>query len=311
MKYLLAFFFLLISLGLAAQNTSLLSQKYSGKGIQILEVGSISTNMGEYSPFFDINYNELYFMRRTPGKFNYTIYQSKLTETGWSVPKVESFSGKYRDAAPYISPDGMMMLFDSKRPSRKLAANSINIWYSKRVENQWTTPKLLEVASINSKDKSPEGLDEYGPAIDQKGIIYFYSFRNPYRGGMHYKTNGPNYNKLEINRDLPDPSYKTFVSYSYISPNGRFALLEGRAQQGSSTDIYYSCKNESGQWYEAIPLSKINSIYGDGVPSLTADGKFLLFASNRPSKNKKASNANLYIVETKELFGKCQKSLNN
>jgi hypothetical protein len=308
MKPLLSLTAFLISISSFSQSESLLSQLYSGKGVQIIEPGNISTKMGEYSPFFDINHNELYFMRRTPGLFDYTIYKSKLTAKGWSNPEVASFSGTYRDAAPYLSPNGTTIYYDSKRPSNKVANNSINIWTSTRKNNRWSEPKLVEAASVNTQNEPKAGLDEYGPAVDAQGNLYFYSFRKPYRGGTHYQVLPPDYKRLQINKELPDPSYNTFVSYLYISPNGHFVLLEGRDTRGRKTDIFYSCKNDANQWKEPKRVSLINTAFGEGVPSMTADGQFLLFASSRTTKSSNASNANLYIVETKGLFGKCQKS---
>ena len=263
--------------------------------------------MGEYSPFFDIHHNELYFMRRTPGRLDYTIYKSVLTANGWTKPVIASFSGTYRDAAPYLSPDGNTLFFDSRRPSSKIGTSSIDIWVTKRQNGTWSKPKLVQ-ASINAPDEPETGVDEYGPAVDEKGVLYFYSFRQPFRGGRHYRSNPPNYQKAKINEELPDPSYKTFVSYLYISPNGKFALLEGRGINNSKTDLYYSCKTSKSDWSKPIALETINTKYGEGVASMTADGKFLLFASDREPNSKNASYANIYITETDGLFGKCQKS---
>lgn len=296
---------------MVSQSKDLISQKYSGKGIQLIAPGLISSQMGEYSPFFDVNSNELYFMRRTPGRFDYTIYVSKLTNKGWSKPKIASFSGKYRDAAPYLSPDGKTFVFDSRRPSKEVVPNSINIWITQRKDSNWEEPELLREASINKESEPETGVDEYGPAIDSNGIIYFYSFRQPYRGGAHYKLNPSAVPTLSLHTELPDPSYRTFVSYSYISPNGRFALLEGKDRSGRGTDIFYTCKNSEDKWYKAKRVDAINTGSGEGLPSLTADGNFLLFTSGRNTNSNMASGDNLYIIETKDLFGKCQKVLHD
>jgi Tol biopolymer transport system component len=95
----------------------------------------------------------------------------------------------------------------------------------------------------------------------------------------------------------------------YIAPNGKFLLLEGGEKGRSDTDIYYACKQSDSNWTMPKRVEKINTRYGEGVPSMTADGKFLLFASDRKSKNENVSNANLYIVKTNNLFGKCRKQL--
>lgn len=311
MKNYFLLYLVLSSCALFSQSSDLLLKFYAGKGIQMIAPNLISTDMGEYSPFFDINNNELFFMRRTPNKFDYTIYSSKLTLKGWSIPKIVSFSGKYRDAAPYLSPDGNKIYFDSKRPSKFVKENSINIWFSERKDSKWTEPQLVKSASINSIEENKDGLDEFGPAIDSDNNLYFYSFRKPFRGGSHYVVKGTKFDKITIAKNLPDPSYKTFVSYLYISPNGKFILLEGKGNTSTKTDIYYSCKNSKDEWIKPINLSNINTNFGEGVASLTADGKFLLFASDRKTNSKISSYSNLYIIETKGLFGKCQRSISN
>ncbi|WP_165200599.1 PD40 domain-containing protein [Muriicola soli] len=289
-----------------AQPPSQLSKVYTSESPQVLAPGLISTLQGEYSATYDSSRDELYFMRRTPGVFDYTIYTSRLTKKGWTTPAVVSFSGKYRDAAPYLSPDGNTLFFDSKRPSPEVAPNSINIWYSKRTKKGWGKPEFLVAPSINSEDEPVVGQDEFGPAVDAKGTLYFYSFREPYRGGAHYTSTPPNYKTIRLNTALPDPSSRTFVSYLYISPDGKLALLEGRATDRRDTDIFCSCKTQDGSWTTPMALPMINTRANEGGPSLTTDGKYILFTSNRASGNSSALNANLYIAKATSFIANCR-----
>ena len=292
-----------------AQNDSQLSKVYKGETVEILAPGLISTKFGEYSPTYDSMRDELYFMRRTPAEFDYTIYKTKLSAKGWSTPIVVSFSGKFRDAGPFLAPDGNTIFFDSRRPSPNVAANSINIWYSNRRDDGWSKPKILLAPSINSEDEPYAGQNEYGPAVDEEGILYFYSFRRPFRGGAHYISTPPKYQDVNINSKLPDPSAQTFVSYLYISPNGKLALLEGRAPGRNDTDIFCSCKLEDGNWSEPFTIPEINTTANEGGPSLTTDAKFLLFTSNRNSQNNLVSNANLYIAKVNGLLDDCREKI--
>lgn len=63
---------------------------------QLLAPGVLSTSSGEYSPTFDPVRSELAFIRRTPVRFDYTLYASRLGVGGWSMPQVLPFSGDYR-----------------------------------------------------------------------------------------------------------------------------------------------------------------------------------------------------------------------
>ncbi|NNF34803.1 MAG: hypothetical protein HKN68_11870 [Saprospiraceae bacterium] len=268
--------------------------------VEIIAPGIISTNMAEYSPTFDTNRGELYFMRRTPGVFDYTIYKSKRVESSWTEPEVVSFSGKYRDAAPYLSPDGNTMYFDSRRPDNRVGEASINLWYSNRIGEDWNEPQLIAEASVNKENEPKVGKDEFGPSVDAQGKLYFYSFRSPLRGGARYSTNIP-YSSIMEDDAIPDPSYNTFVSYLYISPDGKLAITEGRGKTGSDTDLYYSVKSDDNTWSQSMPLDNINTVYREGGPYISPDGKYLFFTSDRPANQPNASSANLYLIETKDL----------
>ena len=72
---------------------SQLSAQYTASQPTLIAPGLISTTAGEYSPTYDSDRDELYFMRRTPGQFDYRIYVSRLTPAGWTEPVIASFSG--------------------------------------------------------------------------------------------------------------------------------------------------------------------------------------------------------------------------
>ncbi|MEO0338069.1 MAG: hypothetical protein AAF242_02540, partial [Bacteroidota bacterium] len=230
-----------------AISNNLLYERIKGQGQPtVIAPGIVSSSLGEYSPTYDALRNELLFMRRIPNNFEYTIMTTSLAHEGWSTPDTINFSGEYRDAAPYFSPDGNQLFFDSRRPHPLLGKNSIDLWSSKRTKEGWTTPQLLEGPSVNSP--SEKEVDEYGPAIDGAGDLYFYSFRKPYRGGKSYFSPGPDYSTVTINGDLPDPSASTFIAYLYISPSGNLAIMEGRASGRRDTNLFYCRKDKNGNW---------------------------------------------------------------
>jgi Tol biopolymer transport system component len=288
----------------AAQSTLRMSDQYPGDEVTLLGPGVVSTLMEEYSPTFDARRNELFFMRRTPGEFDYTLYSCRLTPQGWSVPEVLPFSGSYRDAAPCMSPDGESLFFDSRRPSA-LGSEDIDLWVARRQGSVWSDPVLLENASRNTSGELEAGRQDFGPAVDASGNLYFYSFRQPYRGGARYRASGSSYEIITLDDAIPDPSFATFVSYLALSPDGHLALMEGGAPNRRDTDLYYACRNDDGSWTEARPIPGVNTTDGEGGPSLTPDGKFLLFTSDRPSDDPSARGANLYLVSADRLFPDC------
>ena len=269
----------------------------------VLAPGVISTTQSEFSPMLDMNRQTLYFMRRTPGVFDYTIYASTYDNEGWTTPVVASFSGTYRDDAPYLSPDGTRMFFDSDRPAAGLPDKSINLWYTDLQDGEWTTPQLLDTPSRNKPASSSAGEDEFGPAIDANGVLYFYSFRPPFRGGARYEAQPPNYDEIKRSTALPDPSAQTFVGYLYLSPDGKTAILEG---WGKERDLFYACRQLDGTWSEAQQLPLVNT---DGIESngwLSDDGQILIYSSTMPVAEAQARNSNIFWMSTDTLPIPCR-----
>ncbi|MTB51774.1 PD40 domain-containing protein [Lewinella sp. W8] len=224
----------------------------------------------------------------------------------WTRPEIINISGQYRDAAPYLSPDGNTLLFDSRRPTPEDPSNAINLWQSRRTATGWSQPEFLAVPSQNTDEEPTVGQDEFGPAMDDSGQLYFYSFRQPYRGGARYVLPRLSDQDIRLDNSIPDPSDQTFISYLYVSPDATFAVMEGRARGRRDTDLFCSCKQEDGSWTEAVEVPGVNTAANEGGPFVTADGAYLLFTSNRRTKEASAGNANLYLVSAGKLREQCQ-----
>ncbi len=247
--------------------------------------------------------NELIFMRRTPGKFDYTLYSSRWLGTAdrWTTPEIMEFSGEFRDGGPYLAPDGQTLVFDSRRPDKDVVAQSINLWVTNRTSGGWSEPELLREASRNEPSESAAAVDEFGPALDGVGNLYFYSFRQPFRGGHRYISEQRDWSSIELENAIPDPSAATFVCYTYIAPDGQWAILEGQSMNRRDTDLFYTTRRADGGWTEVIPMTLINTQYGEGGPYVSPDGKYLFLTSDRPTGNNASGNANLYMISTKAL----------
>src|ERR1700754_2246241 len=79
----------------------------------------ISTEDDEIGCTFSPDGNTCFFTKRTPATISsstYVICYSRRTGGGWSEPVIASFSGRYKDFCPFISPDGSQLFFISNRP---------------------------------------------------------------------------------------------------------------------------------------------------------------------------------------------------
>lgn len=273
---------------------------------RLVAPGLLSSEYGEYHPSHDAARDVLYFMRRTPGRFDYTLYQARRSGGRWSQPEVLPFSGRTRDAAPFIAPDGDTLYFDSRRPAEGLPRGSINLWRVSRGPGGWGEPELLRVPSSEPEASDEAGADEFGPVVTADGDLWFYSFRPPFRDGRHYRGFGPDFSRVEVAAELPDPSAATFVAYLYLSPDGRTAVIEGRSRAGRDTDLFFACRSPDGEWSEPEALPGVNSPQNDGGGALSTDGKSLWFTSDRPTDAPGARGANLYELSTDHLPIPCE-----
>jgi hypothetical protein len=274
---------------------------------ELVAPGQLSTRQGEYSPSYHAERAELYFMRRTPGRFDYALYVSREVNGAWTEPALLPFSGLSRDDAPFITADGNQLYFDSRRPASALKAGSINLWRVDRLDDGWGEPVLLTFPSAGPDAPEAAGDDEFGPVLTGDGTLWFYSFRPPYREGRHYRAAPPDFEAVAVETELPDPSAPTFVSYFYLTPDGNTALLEGRAEGRGrrDSDLYFACRGADGRWSAVMPLAQLNTGFGEGGPALGTDGRSLWFTSDRPSGHPEAGDANLWRVSTDALPVPC------
>lgn len=292
---------------LACSGASAQSLVFDAETPQRLAPGIISTEMGEFNPTLDVSRGEFYFMRRTAGKFDYTIMVTEWTGSGWTTPVTASFSGQHRDDSPYLSPDGNSLFFDSDRPHPEVANNSINIWKTVRTGSGWSVPELVKTASLNYTSETVSGRDEFGPVLDGRNNLIFYSFRSPFRGGKRYSVSSDdNYQTLRTLEAIPDPSARTFVSYITFSADGKTTIMDGRHSGRRDSGIYYSCLNSENNWSRKKLLPIINTTSSESGPRLSSDGKLLFYVSNSPAKLPLEPNGDIYVISTDNLPVPCK-----
>ena len=79
---------------------------------------------------------------------------------------------KYQDIEPFYSNNGNRLYFSSNRPiyNDKTRAD-YNIWYSDRINGNWTEPVALD-SIINTRS------DEFFPSLSNKGSLFFTATRD-------------------------------------------------------------------------------------------------------------------------------------
>lgn len=240
--------------------------------------GVISTGAFESHPAFTPDGRTLYFVRSNPEFTHWTIYVSQHADGRWAVPKVAPFSGKHRDADPFVSADGQHLCFISDRPVDGAPKKDLDIWVMDRTKDgDWGEPRNLG-APVNTN------ADEWFPNLAADGTLYFGSGRP----GGHGKTDlyrarraagkfaepenlGPNVNTAADEFEgciAPDQSFLVFMALG--RPDGR-----------GGGDLYISYQKD-GRWTPAKNLGPTINRPGLEIgPALSPDGKYFFFSSVR------------------------------
>lgn len=244
----------------------------------VFQPESVSTGDIEVVMAIHPNLKEIYFTRLASGKA--TIMVSKQSDTGWTTPEPVSFSSQYDDVGPFVSADGQTLYFSSNRPSAGSATTreQYHIWFAQRTGDGWSDPTELDLPI-----ESTGG--EASPTLTRDGTLYYTSlggeglYRSQLANGQYQM---PEKLDLLVNDGqvvevepfiAPDESFMLFYSAGRpdnLTPNGRLG------------DLYISFRDSQGKWSEPQNIGQpANSTAEESTPSLSPDGKYLFFASNR------------------------------
>jgi D-alanyl-D-alanine carboxypeptidase len=262
---------------------------------RIFAEGVISTVDDEVGGVFNPDQTEFYFAKLAP----YTTFPrlgilcvSRRREGRWSVPETLSFSGRWLDYPPRLSPDGKTMYFGSSRPLAGSKARVLRIWKSSRQGETWGEPQAL-AAPIN-EDTSWN----WGASVASDGTLYFTSTRD--RSGRPRIYRAPLVDGRYARPEMLGPEINSAFNESepFISPDGKrlffvstgdFASPEGQRPGTLLTggfvyprgEIFVS-RHEGGKWTSARPVGGgVNSYGEESSPTISPDGKYLFFTSER------------------------------
>ena len=229
----------------------------------------IASSLDEYNGTFSPDGEEFYFTTNTPKKG--IICYTRLDENGqWIEPKVASFSGKYSEYDPLFSPDGKRLYFSSERPpNEENTSGKTNIWFVEKLSNTWSNPKYLAL----------ERTGVYYSSITNNGEIYFNIWATGDMYKASYTTNG-----YEIETLADVLNSENGEGDPFISPEEDYIIFRGYNNSLGQGDLFISYKiGES--WTVPENLGEpINSIAHEMCPYVTLDGRFLIFSSDRITK---------------------------
>jgi len=243
----------------------------------IFGAGVISTGDDESHPAFTPDGRTLYFLKNTPDFSHWTIVVSRFERGRWSAPEVAPFSGQYRDADPFITPDGQRFFFISTRPVDGKRKEDNDIWMMEKKGDGWGAPQHLG-PTINSE------ANEWFPTVADNGALYFGSERPGGQGSADIWRAPLTQDRYGAAENLGQPINSRAGEFEpLIAPDESFLIFAAAGRVGGfgAFDLYVSWRKE-GVWTQPLNLGEgINSSGWDFAPKLSPDGRYFFFASNR------------------------------
>ncbi len=242
--------------------------------------------MSEFPNVRDIsisnNGKEVYFSVQSYMGDLSAIVMIKREADLWSKPEVASFSGKFHDIEPFLSPDGLKLYFASMRPinSSEEKSKDFDIWVVERIDinSKWSLPINL------GKPINTTG-NEFYPAITTSGNLYFTS-----DGSLSLGKDDIFFSKFEDGKYHTPISLESSINSegyefnAFVAPDESFLIFSGynRKDGFGSGDLYISYKNKEGHWGAAKNLGNtVNSSELDYCPFVDLTKNTLYFTSKR------------------------------
>ena len=250
-----------------------IGQKPPGPAPEIFAPGLVSTERDELNSVFTPDGREFYFAVST-GRMKWKFMVMKQGKEGWDRPQEASFSGRWSDVDLFISPDGRKLYFSSNRPAggQGEAKKDFDVWAAERAGEGWSEPVDLG-PPVNSD------ADEFYPAVDENGTIYFQSQRDDSRGARDIYFAGLEEGRYREVKNVGDGvNGPDFESDAYIAPDGGFLIFSSSRPGGRGRGDLYISFRQSGSWTPARNMGPaINTPQHENCPMLSPDGRFLFF----------------------------------
>jgi ankyrin repeat protein len=250
-----------------------LGQKKPGERPELFVLGIVSSKDWEHaSPDFSPDGTDVYW---TSISGRMRILWMKLKDGKWSAPAPASFTG-FDDCYPSFSGDGKRLYYVSYRQlnaDRKNPGFGINLWFVERAKNGWSEPQPVgppfDTGNI------------FGFSMTREGTVYYAE-----GGGSSFdifcsKFAGGTYSKPVRLGEAVNSSY--MEDEPFIAPDESYLIFKSMRPGGlGGADLYISFHRGDGSWTEAKNLGPlINTEYAERFPSVTRDGKYFFFGSDR------------------------------
>lgn len=284
-KYLLSATFLLVvfSLVMHSNETAIkdfpvlkgpyLGQKPPGTTPEMFAPGIVSGPFDERIAFFSPDGKEFYYGLR--GVPHTMVVHMNEKDGQWREQETAFFSGKYFCEFS-LSPDGNTIVYCSNQPvnGQGPPTKIWKTWIIERTRSGWSKPKVIDI-------------DAGYPNLSLKRNLYFFDYRKTgEHDGQIYMAlyqDGEYSNPIDISDSENEINSISHDVDPYIAPDESYLIICSNRKGGyGDADLYISYRKNDGSWTKAKNMgATINTKFTEFCPSVTSDGKFLFFSSNR------------------------------
>jgi len=293
---------LILCVGCRDEKTNQFNLHINAATPTVFAEGIVSTDLYERDIAISSRGDEIIY---TLGNYKQTfrsLISIKKDGDNWGKKQILPFSGKYNDIEPFLSVDGEQLYFASTRPMNSDSTRTdYNIWMATRTETSWAEPVPLDTLINTSKD-------EFYPAVSSNGNLYFTATRKEGIGRedifLSKNINGQYQAPTVLDSTINSAVYEF---NAYISPDEDLLVFTsyGREDGLGGGDLYFSKKDEDGQWKPAKNMGElVNSEKLDYCPFIDFPRKNFYFSSDR------AESTNKDIKSVTEFIENARSTLN-
>lgn len=250
----------------------------------------VNSPESEFNPEMNSNGLEMFFSSERTGSQNRDLYRARRETPDGPWTTVENMGPKinspHLDSGPSITSDGKTLIFHSERlfnGENDGIQTHRDLFYVKRpsLDTPFGTVELVPGKEINT------GYADTAALITDDGkTMYFSSNR---RGGIGSKDiyvasrKDPSGPFTTLKNLGPNVNSKWVDSNPAITEDGLTLFIHSRRPGFGRADIYVTCrKSKLAPWGPARNLGiTANTDYDEANPSVSANGKILLFRSDR------------------------------
>jgi outer membrane protein OmpA-like peptidoglycan-associated protein/tetratricopeptide (TPR) repeat protein len=195
-------------------------------------------------------------------------------------PEINS---EYPEYAPVSVQNNDLLLFCSRRPNdnRKNMDGEYyeDIFFSTKNGEKWSQSQLIDKSSGYISKEVNEGKEHSAPvSLSADGqTLYIYKRNGIWKSSKDAEGKWAIPIRMNQNVNIGDANPSIFITPDETE---MFIVSTGVADSYGERDLYYSTKDESGNWKKPVNMgAKINTPYKEDAPYLSKDGTSLYFAS--------------------------------